>query len=451
MFPKYEAIKVMLEGIINEKQAQGHEIDGLYQKLNKLPNSYDALYEFASNLSKLPIRSDWPYIEPNDLDEIWEQCDPSRPLGLIVDNVDLHDSQKRVETAFYSSVCGCILGKPIEEFPFATLDDVKSSLEKVDKWPLNDYLSEKFLELYGRRNISWKECTKNHIKYVAPDDDITYTIIGMLLIEKNGINFSKEDIEDIWLNNLPINTTWGPERNILLKSGIASLVPECSYDMEEWVNVFNGGDERCGALIRADAYGYACPGRPALAAELAWKDASFTHRRTGIYGAMFIAAAIATAQVCNEPMEIFNTALKFVPQKSRFYRIVCDSINEISKAQNWIDGYYRIHNKYEQYSACCVYQEVGTLINTLKFAENISDGFCKQVCQGNDTDSFGATAGSILGAYFGPDYLDRRWIEVFNDDIYTTMSDFRERRLSKIAERMGQLPMRVITELENEC
>ena len=31
----------------------------------------------------------------------------------------------------------------------------------------------------------------------------------------------------------------------------------------------NPSDEQCGAMIRADAYGYACPGRPALAAELA--------------------------------------------------------------------------------------------------------------------------------------------------------------------------------------
>ena len=37
-------------------------------------------------------------------------------------------------------------------------------------------------------------------------------------------------------------------------------------------------------MIRADAYGYACPGRPELAAELAWRDAGLTHRRTGIYG-----------------------------------------------------------------------------------------------------------------------------------------------------------------------
>ena len=46
------------------------------------------------------------------------------------------------------------------------------------------------------------------------------------------------------------------------------------------------------------------------------------------------------------------------------------------------------------------------LINTLRFAQDVGDGICKQVSQGNDTDSYGATAGSILGAYFGPEGLE---------------------------------------------
>ena len=31
--------------------------------------------------------------------------------------------------------------------------------------------------------------------------------------------------------------------------------------------------------------------------QLAWRDASFTHRKTGVYATMFVAAAIATAFV----------------------------------------------------------------------------------------------------------------------------------------------------------
>lgn len=447
MFPSYKACKQILKSVIYNKEEQGYKTDNLYDELNEVPQSYDAFAEFAQKLSELELRADWPYVEPSGYNEILKECDPGRPLGKV-GCISLDESSKRVETAFYSSVCGCILGKPLEEFPLPTLYEMKEALIKTNEWPLRDYVTDETLTALGRRNGCWTETTRGRIKHVAADDDITYTICGMLLLEKHGVNFTRDNIRQLWIENLPLYTTWGPERNMLLKSGIASLVPDEPIDFDEWANVLNPGEELCGAMIRADAYGYACPGRPALAAKLAWMDSSFTHRKTGIYGAMFAAAAISAAQVMDDRIGIFETALKFIPQRSRFHEIVMDSLNEVKKAADFEDGYKRIHEKYKEYGACRVYQETGTLINTLKFAENISDGFCKQVMQGNDTDSFGATSGSILGAYFGPDYFDKEWLRPFNDDIYTTMSGFQERKLSNVAKRMAALPYTVAKEID---
>lgn len=52
------------------------------------------------------------------------------------------------------------------------------------------------------------------------------------------------------------------------------------------VNEYN---DWIGAQIRADLYGWVCPGRPALAAELARRDVSLSHRGEGLHGAAFIA------------------------------------------------------------------------------------------------------------------------------------------------------------------
>jgi len=82
-------------------------------------------------------------------------------------------------------------------------------------------------------------------------------------------------------------------------------------------------------------------------------------------------------------------------------------------------------------------------MNTLRFAESVGDGICIQVSQGNDTDSFGATAGSLLGVFLGPGYLDERWLAPFDDDLRTTLAQFYERSLAAVAERMGRLPLRV--------
>ncbi len=219
------------------------------------------------------------------------------------------------------------------------------------------------------------------IRFAAPDDDIDYTLLGMLNLEQNGLSFTHQDLKKLWLRHQSLSFCWGPERTILLRCGLSHWgegiegVP--ADDFAGWVRVWNPNDQLCGAVIRADAYGYACPGDPATAAELAWRDASFTHRKTGVYATMFVAAAIAAAYVASDPLDIFRVALQYVPRRSRFFQIVSDSFQKVAGASDWLEGYELIHGKYREFSHCQVYQECGTLINTLRFASSIDDGFCK--------------------------------------------------------------------------
>lgn len=155
---------------------------------------------------------------------------------------------------------------------------------------------------------------------------------------------------------------------------------------------------------------------------------------------MFVATALACAPVMKEPLEIFDTALKFVPKKSRFHNIIADALGIVSKSQNWLEAYGTIHERYGKYGNWRIFQETGTLINTLHFAIDVGDGICIQVCHGNDTDSYGATAGSLLGAYFSPGHLEERWLKPFNDTIHLALANFHEQSLSALAKRMGELP-----------
>ena len=145
----------------------------------------------------------------------------------------------------------------------------------------------------------------------------------------------------------------------------------------------------------------------------------------------------------DEPLAIFETALGYVPRRSRFAAAVADSLTDVAAARDWEDGYARVHRRFPEHTHCRIYQEVGTLINTLRFAEDVGDGIGKQVCQGNDTDSFGATAGSVLGAWFGADGLERRWLEPFGDRIHLALANVYEPSLSALAERVGRLPGRM--------
>jgi hypothetical protein len=433
-----------LEAVISDKEDQGHLAGPVREELAQVPDRPDELKAFARRLSDIPMRPDWPYIEPTHLDGIWKECDPERPTGEI-GTIDLEEASRRVQTAFLGRVCGCMLGKAFEID--VGLEDIRGALEPLGEWPLEDYPSEQAIHSLPIQQGQWRELARERIDHVAPDDDLNYTILAMLALESHGEGFSREDLLALWLFNLPIAATFGPERTILLKAGIETLADE-GRDLEGWTAILNPGDELCGALIRADAYGYACPGRPAVAAELAHRDATLTHNRTGVYGAMFVAAAIAAAFVTEDRLDVFRSARGFVPRSSRFHEAVSHAIDAVEQASDWLDGYHRINDRYGRYGFCRIFQEIGTVINSVSFAEDIGHGICLQVSQGNDTDSFGATAGSILGAFFGDGYLDPRWVEPFHDDIRTALALFHERSLSRVTQRMGELPRRLAGEIE---
>ena len=447
MLIQKDSLKATLLHIVPQRIAQGCDIDEtvLAARIEDAADSYDALYEIAQELRSPPLRKDWPYREPVTWDEIVAESEHLTPEQLWP-MPDLEQAADNVRAAFLGSVCGCMLGKPIEVDP--TLAELKRAGLATGEWPIRDYISKAFMDRLGRRHESVGQTTRGNIHFVAADDDIHYTIVGMLLLEKNGLSFSEEDIYNKWLMNIPPLWTWGPERTTLLTTGINGhhVLPKQKTEDCHDVLLLNPGDELCGAIIRADAYGYACPGNPDLAAWLAWKDASFTHIKTGVYSAMFIAALIALCQSANNTLRgndrlgLIEEALKRIPEKTRFSQIIRDSLAKVYTAKDWLSGYEAIHGKYRQYTHCKVYQEVGTLINTLKFADSIDHGFCIQVSQGNDTDSFGATSGSILGAFFGQHHMHQRWLEPFNNTIYHALADFHEYDLSALADRIALLP-----------
>jgi len=447
MLPSIDYLRETLGGVIRSMDAQGHAMGDAEKELAALPASYDALAAFAEKLSKLPLREDWEYAEPNDFAGIEAEMAADRNDVLVAID-DIAPYQKKAEAAFLGSVLGCILGKPLEVNP--TYDELEKAGRACGEWPIADFISETFLEQLGRRHGSWVDTVKGKINYVAADDDLHYSVMGMINLENYGLDLNYDGVRNTWRDHQCMNFVFGPERLITACVAVDHLdegqKDKSDARLWQWSELFNPGNEYCGAAIRADAYGYAFPGRPDLAAKYAYIDASFTHRRTGVYSTMYIAAVIALLFVAKEPMAAFEGALKFVPQRSRFHRIMKICLEYVTASKTFEEGYRMINHRFGEYRHCHIYQEVGTLANTLKYAADIWDGVCKQVMQGNDTDSFGCTAGSMLGAFFGPDKLPMDRLALFNDEIQISLASFHEHSLSALAARMGRLPVKFMKE-----
>ena len=101
--------------------------------------------------------------------------------------------------------------------------EIKSALQEIDEWPLTYYISQKAKKYLPRTHVSFSETAREFINYVAPDDDINYTILGMIILENHGVQYDHSDIKKIWLKHLPIGITFGPERTNLIISGLQSI------------------------------------------------------------------------------------------------------------------------------------------------------------------------------------------------------------------------------------
>jgi ADP-ribosylglycohydrolase len=426
-----EAVRTLLRQVVADRREQGHAVDTLEAELDRAPASLDALQDIAERLAAAPLVKEWPHVEPTDLDDLLTECDDlpsSRPTG--------DDVSERIATAWGARVAGCVLGKPFEFDP--TLSELRGVLEPAGEWPLTDYVTIETNAQLRQPQPQWPECVRELITHVPEDDDLGYTALATVLLERHGRDFTHDDMRMLWLLNLPIAATFGPERTALLSAGLASLTGS-----EPVIGALNPADEHCGAMIRADAYGYACPGDPVAAAVLAHRDATLTHKRTGVYAAMWVAAAVATALMADDWEDVAETAARVVPKRSRLRAVLDQSLTEVRAADDWLDAYDRIHGRYAVYSHCRIVQEIGTLLSTLRFARGATDGIGLQVCQGNDTDSFGATAGSLLGALHGPaGFDDRHWLGPFGDRIHLALATTHDASIASWSRRMAALPQR---------
>ncbi len=421
---------------VEEARRQGRDTGGLVEKLAALPDSYDALAAFSHALIELPQRPDWVYEEPDDFAAIRSAWAPDAAMARPV------DAAARIEAAFLGRVCGCMLGKPVEVNP--SFEEMRKAGRAAGEWPLKNYVSAKFLEALGRREDGWGITHREGLVCAVPDDDISYTVLAMQLLERHGAGFTHAQQRELWMRNLANGITWGPEHVFLINSSIKSI--EYHHDRtvepnwQDWRLRLNPGGELCGAMIRADAYGYACAGNPALAVELAYRDASLTHVKTGIYGSLYAAAAVALAAVEPDLKQVMLKALAFVPQKSRFATITRRCYDIVMNASNWEQAAEAIATEFGTHTHCAIYQETGNLINSLRFATDTGEAIGLQVSQGNDTDSYGATAGSIAGMFYGKAGLDQRWLAPLNDTIHIGLAEFHDNRLGALALRMARLP-----------
>ena len=346
---------------------------------------------------------------------------------------DLNESDlyNRLLGGWLGRAAGCLLGKPVERHPRPALREM---LESNDNWPLDDYwtelgMAQPVLDKYPWKRRGGLASLRENIQCMPEDDDLNYPMLNLHVIETCGQNFSSNDIGTAWLTMLPAYQLFTAERVAYFNLLEGREAPESATYMNpfrEWI----------GAQIRADLWGYVSPGNPDQAAEFAWRDATLSHSRNGIYGEMFFASLIATAFVDANIRRLIESALAQVPEKSRFaeaIRIVLDLPINSMAWEAVVDEIYAHFGTYHWVHT--INNAALTVAALLKGNGDFERTICNTVMGGWDTDSNGATAGSVIGIIQGADALPEKWIEPLNDRIRSSLSGFDNARFSELARR----------------
>ncbi|NLB59995.1 MAG: ADP-ribosylglycohydrolase family protein [Lentisphaerae bacterium] len=402
------------------------------EALRKIGADAPALMRFYEKLRQLPA-PDSPLCSTSDYAAILA----TSPSDIALTAPPPEALENKILGGWLGRAAGCILGKPLE--CGVTLPEIKAALGK--EYPISDYLPLAVTERITTSKqsslhpLTTVPCSREHLAYVMEDDDLNYTVLNLLLLEQKGFEFSTEDVGAIWASYLPILYTHGAERWSFINYLRGMPIDQVPLYL-------NPARDAIGAQIRADMFGYVCPAQPRAAAELAWREASFSHVADGIYGAMFVAGMIAAAFGAASMPEIIQAGLAQIPSRSRMAELIAQTRQWHLELSDWEAVYARIKAATPQYSGGHAVNNAAYVVNALlSAAGNFEKGITIAVMQGHDTDCNGATVGSVLGVFLGAQQLPDKWVGPLNDRLQTSLRDMSAVAISELARRTYRLTM----------
>ncbi|MEW2140234.1 ADP-ribosylglycohydrolase family protein [Streptomyces sp. NPDC005409] len=330
----------------------------------------------------------------------------------------------RLEAAWLGRAVGCLLGKPVEKLP---LHAIRTLARAAGNWPIRDWFTARgvppeVLAAHPWNRRSAPTSLAENIDGMPEDDDLNYPLLGLLLLQRHGKGFTTADVARLWLDELPAGRTFTAER-IAYRNLLLGLEPPATAThrnpFREWI----------GALIRADVHGWTNPGDPATAAAQAYRDSALTHTRNGVYAALFVAAATATAATGHADVHTaLRAGLDVVPPRSRLaeaVRFALATAHELRLADFdlVVD---RLHARYGHYHWVHAVPNTALITAALTHADgDFTHSVCNAVSGGWDTDSNGATAGALAGLITGsPQDIPDRWSTPLKNRLATTVPGF---------------------------
>jgi len=430
-----------------EEGCHREEIQSILDRVSESSVEEELLEAFA-RMEAAQVDPGFPFHEPT----AWEELTAVSPGFAAPSGTDprsLPGLEDRMLGAWFGRCAGCALGKPLERPTYmnwhgdvAGWQGVRIYLKAAGAWPLDWYVPQ--IEDVGDYGVRCPASTRGRIAYMETDDDIRYTVLGLTVLERHGAGFTTGDVARAWWNTLPIGQTFTAERQAYRNLADVMDSGEVEANLDYIRGHLNPFREWIGAQIRADGWAYGAAGRPARAAEFAYRDAALSHVKNGIYGEMLFAAAIAAAFETGSPLDALREGLRYIPSRSRLARDVADAI-ELGLSITDLDALHEtLWKKWGHYDGVHTNNNAALVAAAIAWGgDDFEKTIVCAVTGGWDTDCNGATAGSLWGAAFGYGALPEKWTAPLNDTLYAAIPGFHPIAISECARRSAAVALKI--------
>lgn len=368
--------------------------------------------------------------EPSELTAIQalRPADRPKPGTRRFDRADL---LSRLTGAWQGRAAGCLLGKPVEKIP---REGIRAILQSSGRWPLDRYFTAAGLAPDVAARYPWNRKSRptsleENILCMPEDDDLNYPMVNLQILEQFGHGFSTDNVGESWLQSMPVLTLFTAER-------VAYLNLLAFQEPPETATARNPYREWIGAQIRGDIFGWINPGRPEAASAMAWRDARLSHVKNGIYGEMFTAALLAGAFVARDVREAIMMGLGEIPAGSRLAEAIRFAMALPKTEPTWEGALDRLHERFGHYHWVHAVNNAALVTAALLYGDgDFERSICLVVMGGWDTDSNGATTGSVLGVMQGAPQLPSKWIGPLRNRVRSSLKGFDNITFAELARR----------------
>jgi ADP-ribosylglycohydrolase len=270
------------------------------------------------------------------------------------------------------------------------------------------------LEGYTTKNI--REAFGEVYDYIRKpntyNDDITYEIAFLKALERKGKNLQPADIAEEWAALIPL--AWSAEEWALKNIKMGIYPPESGFlhnPYREWI----------GAQMRGSVCGMVAPGKPLLAAKLAFMDGIVSHYNNGVIGEIFNAVITSLAYVESDIRKILELTIKhYIPIKSEYYTVVDYALKICKENTDWEKAWEVIIDKFKHYNWIHAYPNAAAEVVSLWFGNNDFDETV-HICAmaGYDVDCNAAQIATLLGIISQEKALKEKWTEPIGDVLKT--------------------------------